>query len=56
VVVSRQRVAQNARTQLADRRRLSAIRLPEKRRDQLELVGKNEQVRAEKKNPRVTQV
>ena len=36
-------------TQLADRRRLSAIRLPEKRRDQLELVGKNEQVRAEKK-------
>ncbi len=42
MVVSRQKVAQNARIQLADRRRLSATRLPEKRKDQLELVGKEE--------------
>lgn len=56
MVVSRQKVAQNARTQLADRRRLSATRLPEKRRDQLELVGKNEQGRTEKKSSRVIKI
>ena len=56
MVVSRQRVAQNARTQLADRRRLSATRLPEKRRDQPELVGKNEQSRTEKKSSGVIKI
>lgn len=56
MVVSRQRVAQNARTQLADRRRLSATRRLEKRRDQLELVGKNEQSRTKKKGTRFTKI
>ena len=49
VVVNQAKGGSNARTQLADRRRLSATRLPEKERDQPELVGKNEQSRTKEK-------